>query len=70
MILLNCKRCDDILKLSELRTRTCECGSCSGSLDKSGKVTTTGSPRLFEIPWTEYDLADKSGEWRRWRVQG
>lgn len=54
------------MKLTELRTRTCECGSCTGSLDKKNAPVVTGSPRIFEIPWEEYDLAEK-GAWRRWR---
>lgn len=68
MKLLNCTRCDDILKLVDLRERRCECGACIGAVDKQEAVTATGPVRVLEIPWTEYDQA-MPGDWRRWRVQ-
>lgn len=67
MKLLNCKKCDDLVKLTDLRTRTCECGACTGMVDKRETPTVTGPARVFEIPWNEYDQA-AAGEWQRWRL--
>jgi hypothetical protein len=69
--LLNCKKCDDVLKLVD-KPRSCECGQSTGRTGPAGAagtetVTTSGPARIFEIPWQEYDQAS-GGEWQRWRL--
>lgn len=65
MYLLNCKKCDDVVKLVD-QLRRCECGHSSGQLLHEQPVL-TGSARLVELPWTEYDNAS-AGDWQRWRI--
>lgn len=70
MKLLNCKKCDDVLKLVD-KPRSCECGQSTGRVvmgtGERETVTTTGPARIFEIPWPEYDQAS-GGEWQQWRL--
>jgi hypothetical protein len=67
MKLLNCRQCDDVVKLVD-KVRSCECGRCTGVLDAvGGTLLVTGPARVFEIPWPEYDQA-AGGEWQRWRM--
>lgn len=69
MKLLNCKRCDDLVKLVD-KQRACECRQSTGRIVQvSGveSVDVTGPARVFEIPWQEYDQA-AGGEWQRWRL--
>jgi hypothetical protein len=65
--LLNCKNCDDVLKLTDFRTRTCECGACTGTVDAKETAATTGPARVFDLPWSEYDQAADSA-WHKWRL--
>ncbi len=65
MHLLNCKRCDDVVKLVD-KLRRCECGQASGQL-LNGTPMLTGAARLLEIPWPDYDNAS-AGEWQQWRL--
>ena len=65
--LLNCRECDDILRLHEEQPRTCFCGKSAGRFD--GKVfVVSGLARLLEISIEEYDRA-APGEDRKWRVR-
>ena len=66
MKLLNCRQCDDVLKLVD-KLRSCECGRSTGMLNGHEPPVTTGPARVFEIPWPEYDQA-AGGEWQRWRM--
>lgn len=53
--LLNCRRCDDIVKLIE-KSRSCECGASSGRLEnESAGAEVTGPARVLLIPWESYD---------------
>lgn len=67
MKLLNCKRCDDVVKLVDNKTRSCECGLSSGRVDKQDIPDVTGPARVIELPWQEYDQAS-DGAWYRWRM--
>ena len=53
MKLLNCRRCDDVVKLVE-DERSCECGLSHGRLHE-GAAVTTGPVRLLAIDWETYD---------------
>jgi len=66
MFLLNCRRCDDVLKLTELRQRVCECGQTHGIM--VGDQADTNGGRLIELSWEEYDLA-APGETLKCRVR-
>ncbi len=64
MKLLNCRRCDDVVKLVENKERSCECGSTRGKLQpevtRNGtvfaeRVLITGAERVLEISWEAYD---------------
>ncbi len=55
MKLLNCRRCDDVVKLIEDRPRSCECAACRGSLSETGGVRVTGPARVLEIDYESYD---------------
>lgn len=68
MKLLNCKRCDDVVKLVDIRTRTCECGAASGKLEGDERATVTGPARVFVIRWEDYDGA-MPGERKAWSVE-
>lgn len=64
--LLNCRRCDDVLKLIE-KERVCECGGCRGRVSEAGEVTATGSARVLTIGWEAYDGIEE-GETRPFSV--
>jgi hypothetical protein len=71
MKLLNCRQCDDVVKLVD-KTRTCECGQSTGRMVKGTgapleATTVSGPARVFELPWSEYDQA-AGGDWQRWRM--
>jgi len=51
--LLNCRHCDDIVKLIETE-RLCECGKTRGFL-RGEELVITGSPRVFALEWEAYD---------------
>lgn len=55
MKLMNCTRCDDVVKLVET-PRQCECGMSSGYVypDDSG-VSIFGPARVLTIAWEVYD---------------
>ena len=55
MKLLNCRRCDDIVKLIEDKYRSCECGACQGVTLENGRVLVAGPARVLEIGWEAYD---------------
>ncbi len=64
MKLLNCRRCDDVVKLVENKERSCECGATRGKLQPEIKrndviyaerVLVTGAERVLEISWEAYD---------------
>jgi len=61
MLLLNCTRCDDVVKLVE-KVRTCECGAARGKLSDSGEVEALGSARVLAINWRSYDGLGGGGE--------
>jgi hypothetical protein len=68
MKLLNCRECDDVVKLVD-KVRSCECGRCTGVLDTNEiTIVVTGPARVFEIPWFEYDQADVPRDRRGWIV--
>jgi hypothetical protein len=54
LLLMNCRRCDDVVKLVE-KERACECGLARGKETDAGEVTVTGSVRVFTITWEAYD---------------
>lgn len=67
MKLMNCTRCDDVVKLVEY-PRQCECGACRGRTTEDGaNVEVTGSPRVLCISWEAYDGAQE-GEARAFTV--
>ena len=68
MLLLNCKSCDDVLKLVD-KTRTCECGQSSGRLDNETPQVVGALARLLNIPWEDYDSV-AAGLERRWFLCG
>lgn len=58
MKLMNCRRCDDVVKLVEGKTRVCECGATQGSIQASTvpeRVLVWGAGRVLEISWEAYD---------------
>ena len=66
MKLLNCRHCDDVVKLVE-KERSCECGHARGSVSDSGAVTVSGSGRVLAISWEAYDGIEE-GEARTFTV--
>ena len=55
MKLLNCTRCDDVVKLVET-LRSCECECSSGKTEFGGtEVHLTGPARVLTIDWEVYD---------------
>jgi len=54
LLLLNCTRCDDVVKLVET-VRICECGATRGKVSDHGDVEALGSPRVLSIDWEAYD---------------
>jgi len=56
LLLLNCRQCDDILKLVDTGTRACECARSSGTL-RAGVAQTEGPCRVLAIDWEQYDGA-------------
>lgn len=67
IVLLNCRECDDILRITEGHARTCECGK-SAARFAAGTLLRTGPSRVIEIDIEEYDGA-APGEDRKWRVR-
>ena len=64
MKLLNCRRCDDVVKLVSDKERSCECGLAKGKIiaetERAGhiyaeRIQLTGSARVLEISWEAYD---------------
>lgn len=64
MWLLNCKACDDVLKMID-RSRSCECGKTSGSLRNDVPRAEGPCARVLRIPWEDYD-STAVGLQRRW----
>jgi hypothetical protein len=54
LLLLNCTRCDDVLKLVDT-VRICECGGARGKIDAKGDPEALGSCRVLSITWEAYD---------------
>lgn len=54
MYLLNCRACDDVVKLIE-KPRTCECGRSRGGIDGNGDPSVQGNARVLTIAWEAYD---------------
>lgn len=76
MKLLNCRRCDDVVKLVEDKERSCECGAVRGKIQpelKRGgviyaeRILISGPERVLEIPWEAYD-GITAGEMRYFSV--
>ncbi len=65
ILLLNCKSCDDILRLEEDHLRPCLCGQSTARPDARGQWIVAGPARLMSIPFEEYDGAIK-GAPRKW----
>lgn len=61
MLLLNCIRCDDVVKLIE-KVRICECGATHGRVSDDGEVEALGSPRVLSIGWEVYDGLTEGSE--------
>jgi hypothetical protein len=61
MLLLNCTRCDDVVKLVE-GLRACECGATLGKADEDGNVETIGPARVLSIAWRVYDGLGDGGQ--------
>jgi hypothetical protein len=53
MYLLNCRACDDVVKLVE-KERSCECGRSKG-VSTPLLTATTGPARTLVISWEAYD---------------
>lgn len=53
MYLLNCRACDDVVKLIE-KERSCECGRSKG-VSTPLLTATTGPARTLVIAWEAYD---------------
>lgn len=66
ILLLNCRSCDDILRLDEDRPRPCMCGASCGRFSRGAWVL-SGPSRILRITFEEYDGAIK-GLPRRWEV--
>jgi hypothetical protein len=54
MKLMNCTRCDDVVKLVD-KIRFCECGMCQGVAGEDGSVDVGGAARVLTIAWETYD---------------
>lgn len=55
LLLLNCVRCDDIVRLVEAY-RTCACGRTGGRISLTGAVVDSlVTARVLEIDWESYD---------------
>lgn len=67
ILLLNCRHCEDILRLQEDLSRTCFCGKSAGRFIGKEFVI-SGPSRMIEIDIEEYDGA-APGEARKWRVR-
>jgi len=66
--LLNCRQCDDIVRLLEEMPRTCFCGKSAGRF--TGKEFVLSGPcRTLLIELEEYDGA-APGKPRKWTVAG
>lgn len=55
MKLLNCTRCDDVVKLVDGAKRFCECGLSGGFIDGEGTLAVVGPCRVLTIDWEVYD---------------
>jgi len=66
ILLLNCRTCDDILRLDEDHVRACLCGGATARFVKGAWVL-SGNSRLLSIPFEQYDGAAK-GLLRTWKV--
>ena len=68
LLLLNCPKCEDVVRGVEGRTRQCFCGTCIITLDHESRVTVAprSVARVIEIPWTDYDGArpGSRGSWQ------
>jgi hypothetical protein len=66
ILLLNCRVCDDILRVDEDYPRPCQCGK-SGARYVKGEWILSGPSRFLLIPFEQYDGAVK-GLPRVWQV--
>lgn len=64
ILLLNCKSCDDIVRVDDL-SRPCHCGKSSVRFDAQGTPELSGQGRLMTIPFEDYDGAIP-GETKTW----
>ena len=67
ILLLNCRVCDDIVRVHEDSPRICFCGQSAAKF-VDGEFVHTGTSRVIEIELEEYDGA-APGEPRRWTVR-
>jgi hypothetical protein len=58
-LLMNCPKCEDVLRGVEGHTRRCFCGACSITVDGDSRVTVEPAElvRVIRIPWGDYDGA-------------
>ncbi len=61
LLLLNCTRCDDVVKLVE-KVRICECGGARGKASDNGEVEALGSARVLAVGWKAYDGLGDGGQ--------
>lgn len=54
MFLLNCRSCDDVVKLVD-KLRSCECGRSQGAHYANGSHHVSGPARVLTITWEAYD---------------
>lgn len=67
MKLINCRRCDDVVKIVE-KMRVCECGQSAGRELDGERVYVSGPCWVLGIAWMEYDGAGKDAPPRSWSV--
>lgn len=66
ILLLNCRSCDDILRMDEEFQRPCMCGKSTARF-VSGKWMVSGPTRMISISFEQYDGA-APGLSRTWMV--
>jgi hypothetical protein len=67
MKLMNCRRCDDIVK-AVLKARSCECGSSECRELEDGQIQVAGAARVIAIQWCEYDAATPDDAPYHWEI--
>jgi hypothetical protein len=66
ILLLNCRSCDDILRVDEHHPRVCMCGKSTARRVHDDWIC-SGPSRLLSITFEEYDGA-APGIYRRWKA--